>query len=360
MRGKRPVFFHDSALLCARGLTPAAAAAALWRGECSANPRQVGPHRLPYQTLPLPESDWWLRGEAAVRQLASQLPAMPPETPLFVASSSFQMGGFEATGAPFDLPAASASFTPRLADWLGLTGPRYSFSNACISGFSAIDAAATLIANGLFDEALVIGVELANNTTLAGFAAMELLSSTASLPLDRDRDGLVLGEGIAAIRLSALPANWRLAAVRTGLDAHSLTGPDPSGRPLAELLAQTLTAAELAPAEIELIKLQAAGAPSTDLAEARAIEQVFADTRPPLMSLKPVLGHTLGASGIVELVALLSCLEHDQIPATAGFLTPDPEFSTVFPVHRSTLPVRRALLNLVGFGGGLAAMVIER
>lgn len=356
----RPVFLHEGALLSARGLTPAATADALWQGECAAEQRQIGPHRLPYQALPLPEAHWWRRAETAIRQLAIQLPALPPETPLFVASSSFQMGGFEAAGAPFDLPPASASLTPQLAEWLGMSGPCFSFSNACISGFSAIDAAATLIASGLIDEALVLGVELTNATTMAGFAAMELLTATASRPLDRDRDGLVLGEGVAAIHLSSRPSGWRIAGLRTGLDAHSLTGPDPGGEPLAALLQATLAAAGLTPAKIDLVKLQAAGAPMTDLAEARAIEQVFGCQRPPLMSLKPALGHALGASGIVELVALLACLERNQVPATAGFTTPDPEFSTVFPVHRSSLHVRRALLNLVGFGGGLAAMVVVR
>ena len=356
----RPVYLHTGALVCARGLTPAATAAALWCGECAPTHRQVGPYRLPFQPLPLSETGWWQRATAAFRHLAEQLPALPPETPLFVASSSFQMGGFEAAGAPFDLPAASASFTLHIAGWLGLTGAHASFSNACISGFSALDAAATLIAHGVIDEALVVGVELENATTLAGFAGMGLISPDACRPLDSDRDGLVLGEGVAAIRLASRPSAWRLAALRTGLDAHSLTGPDPGGEPLAALLTATLAAAGLTAAAIDLVKLQAAGAPVTDLAEARAIERVFGAGRPPLLSLKPALGHTLGASGIVELVALLACLANDQLPATAGFTTTDPQFPGIFPVDRSRRAVRRALLNLVGFGGGLAALIVER
>lgn len=360
MNGMRPVFLHDGALVCARGLTPLATAEALWRGDSDTEIRHIGPHRLPFQALPLPDSGWWPRAAAAFELIRRQLPELNPATPVFIASSSFQIGGIEEAGAPFKLPAANAGFALQIAGWLGLSGACSAYSNACISGFSAMDAAATLITEGMIDEALVIGVELANATTLAGFAAMELLSPSLCRPLDRDRDGLVLGEAVAAIRLSAQPSPWRLAALRTGLDAHTLTGPDPGGEPLAALLNETLQAAAMTAANIDLVKLQAAGSPVTDLAEAQAIRQVFGPALPPLLSLKAALGHTLGASGIVELVALLACLEKDQFPATAGFHRPDPAFSMVFPVDRSTRTVRRVMLNLVGFGGGLASMVIER
>ena len=122
----------------------------------------------------------------------------------------------------------------------------------------------------MLDEALVVGVELANASTVAGFAAMELLSRTACRPCAADRDGLVLGEALAAVRLSACPGPWRIAAVRTGLDGYSTTGPDPAGGPIAGVMADTIAAAGLRPADIELLKLQAAGSPGTDLAEARA------------------------------------------------------------------------------------------
>ena len=192
----KPVFIAGSGLLCARGDSPSTVRDALWAGECTAASWQLGERRFPYFPLPLPETDWLRRAELAIRHVGGQLGNVPVETPLFVASSSFQIGHFEQQGAPFAMPAGSASFTRQLADWLGLRGPRYSFSNACVSGFSAIDAASTLIAAGLIDEALVLGVEFANRSTLAGFAAMELLSPDAGRPFDARRDGLVLGEAV--------------------------------------------------------------------------------------------------------------------------------------------------------------------
>ena len=357
---KRPVYIAGSSLLCARGHTAAQVSAALWAGESSSSKRRLGERAFPYFSLPLTETDWLGRAAQAIRPLAAPLGSLAVDTPLFIASSSFQIGLFEEQGTPFDVPFAAAAFSRQIADWMNLSGPRYSFSNACISGFSAIDAARSLIASGQLDEAVVVGVELANSSTLAGFAAMELLSRTTCRPFDQNRDGLVLGDAVAAIKLSAKPASWRIAGLRTGLDAYSTTGPDPLGGPIAKLAVDCLKEAKISPTDIELVKLQAAGSPGTDLAEANAIRQVFGNQLPLLLSLKPYLGHTLGASGVVELVTLLACLSADQIPATAGFKKVDPEIALFPMVDRSNQHIQRALLNLIGFGGGLASLIIER
>jgi len=356
----RPVFIAKTALFCARGNSPAAVASALWNGECSSGQRKLGERAFPYFGLPLEETDWIVRAEQALRQVAGQLGPLPPETPLFIASSSFQIGHFEQLGAPFDLPVANAAFSRQIGEWLGLNSANYSFSNACTSGFSALDAARSLIAAGLIDDAIVLGVELANDSTLAGFAAMELLSRTAGRPFDARRDGLVLGEAVAAVHLCAKPATWRIAGLRTGLDGFSTTGPNPDGSRIADVTVDCLKEANLKPADIELIKLQAAGSPGTDLAEANALRSVFGQNMPPLLSLKPGLGHTLGASGLAELAALLACLDADKIPATAGFFKVDPEIALFPMVERSTEHIERALLNLIGFGGGLASLIVER
>lgn len=356
----RPVYLGASGLICARGASPSAVATTLSAGECASDWRLHGNRRFPWFSLTLAEQDWLARVEQAVRLVAESLGPLPSTTPLFVASSSFQVGLCEMRPPPYDLPIASASFSRQLAAWMQLDGPRYSFSNACISGFSAIDAARSLIAGGQIDEAVVLGCELANASTLAGFAALELLSPTTCRPFDRERDGLVLGEAVAAIRLAATPTPWRIAALRTGIDTWSITGPDPDGSPIAELLSECLREAGLSASDIDLVKLQAAGSPGTDLAEANALRQVFATRPPPLLSLKSSLGHTLGASGVAELAALLACLDSGCIPATAGFTTADPQLGLQPTTGNCSQPVRHALLNLIGFGGGLAGMIVAR
>lgn len=356
----RSVFVAGSALLCARGTTTRAVGDALWSGQCSHAQRRIGERSFPYFALPVPEAAWLPRAKAAVRCLAVQLGEIAPETTLFVASSSFQIGQFEAPGASRELPRAAAAFSRELAVWMGLSGPRHSISNACTSGFSAIDAARSLIAAGQIEEAIVLGVELDNASTLAGFASMELLSPGRCRPFDAARDGLVLGEALAAVHLSAEPGRWRIAGLRTGIDAWSTTGPNPDGGPIARTMQDCLSEAGFVPGDIELVKLQAAGSPATDLAEANALRSVFGQRMPPLLSLKPMLGHTLGASGVAELVALIACLDEDRIPATAGFSRVDPEIALFPMVERSTARIERALLNLIGFGGGVACLALER
>lgn len=355
---KRPVFVAGHGLACARGLSAAAAAEAIWAGDARSAMKRVGEREFPYFPLPLAETGWAARAEAAVRAVGAQLPRLSPQTPLFVASSSFQIGEFEEDDET-ELPVACAAFAQRIAGWLGLEGPCHAVANACISSFSAITEAAALIGGGLIDDALVVGSELSNASTLAGFSGMALLSPTAARPLAADRDGLVLGEAVAAVYLSAAPGPWKLAGTAVGLDAHSPTGPEPGGGPIAGVMAQCLAAAGWAPSDVGLVKLQAAGSPGSDLAEARALSQVFGDALPPLLSLKPWLGHTLGASGAAELSALFALLDAERLPATPSG-APDDEISAKFPVDRSSVRIERALLNLIGFGGGLASIAVER
>ena len=353
----RPVYIAGMALVCAAGITPTAQVQRFAAGRIDCSTITVGDECFPYYRLPLSEIDWLLRAQQAVKTLAAQLPALHPDLALFFASSSFQLGLLETqTG---ELPPAVAAFSNEVAHWLGCEGPRTNFNNACISGFSALETAKLLIAEGVLDEALVVGCELANVSTVAGFAALQLLSPTACRPFDARRDGLVLGEALAAVHLSATPAPWCLSAVHTGFDGSSPTSLDPSGEPLLKLLHACLEAAGLRPEDIDLVKLQAAGSPTTDLAEAVALRQLFA-IPPPLVSFKSWLGHTLGASGIAELVALLRLLEDGRIPVTPGFAVPDPEIGLCPAAPADGASVQHALLDLVGFGGGIAGLVLSR
>lgn len=353
------VAIRRSALVCAAGAGPADIARTLAASPPLAGMGRTGGRDFPYFAMPIPGGDWLARAEAAAASIAGQIGPLPPETPLFVASSSFQMGWFETCPPPLELPRATASFARSLQAWLGLSGACRCHANACISGFSALAAAHAMIARGWIDGALVVGLELANISTLAGFASLEMLSPSACRPFDADRDGFVLGEAVAAVHL-ARNGPWRLIGIATGLDAHSPTAPDPGGMPLVDVIGMALAMAGAEPETIDLVKLQAAGSPTADLAEARALRTAFANRMPALVSLKPALGHTLGASGIAELAALLACLDAGFTPATAGFARPDPEIGLFPAVDRSSAPVRRALLDLIGFGGGVAAAIVER
>jgi 3-oxoacyl-[acyl-carrier-protein] synthase-1 len=355
----RPVGIAATALVCAAGITPEAVAATLWAGAPPPGYRAIGDRIFPFHALP-GGGGWHERAAAIFADIAGQLGPLPAGLPLFFASSSYQMGAFEAAPTPLDLPLASGAFIGDAAGWLGLSGPCRGFANACISGFSALAAAHALIAAGWLDDALVVGCELPNAATPAGFAALELLSPDACRPFDARRNGLVLGEAVAAVRLTAGPARWRLAGIATGLDAYSPTSPDPGGTPLAAVAVDALEQANITAADLDVVKLQASGSPGADLAEANALRRLFTGAPPPLLSFKAAFGHTLGASGIAELAALLACLDAGCLPPTAGFAEIDPEIGFAPLRERRLVAARRALLNLVGFGGGVAAAVVER
>ncbi|MCK6390950.1 MAG: hypothetical protein L6Q40_07990 [Azonexus sp.] len=357
---RRAVYLAGRGIACARGLSPDAVAEALWQGGYAPANACAATLDHPYFSIATLQGNWRQRAEAAVRHVAATLGPLAPETPLFFASSSFQIGEFEALPAPRNLPIACASPSLTLAEWLGLNGPCHSYATACTSGNAALMAASEQIADGLIDEAVVLGFELANRSTLAGFIAMGLLSPDLGRPFDQARNGLLLGEAVAAVRLSAHHGDWQLRAQTMGLDAHTLTGPTPDGSRIAALAVDCLTQVNLAAADLDLVKVHAGGSPASDLAEARALHTLFGADLPPLLSLKPALGHTLGASTIAELVALTACLDAGHLPGTAAFSHTDPEIGLQAQVDRKLLNARHALLLALGFGGGMGALVLSR
>ena len=312
--------------------------------------RRVLEQDWPWYPLALAEDTWAARAQAAVRGVGAELrcalaagtDARWQDIPLFVASSSLQAGALEEAtrhSGRIELPEDAAAFATEVGDWLGLRGTPWVFSTTCTSAFAALDAAAALIAAGEIEHAIVLGIELANDITMAGFAALGLLAA-ADAPAG---SGLVLGEAVAGMLLCAVDdstvagdSGWRIAGSALGVDGHSPTGPAPDGARIAAVLDRALRAAALAPADIDLLKPHCGGLTATDEAEARALATVFGTRLPVQMALKPCLGHTLGASGMAETTALLGAL------AAAGS------------------DARRVLLNLIGFGGSIAALALTR
>lgn len=244
-----------------------------------------------------------------------------------------------------------------LRERLHWAAPIALYTTACSSALVALSNACAAVRSGRFPQALAVGIELDNFTSLNGFSAMGLLSPTASRPFCARRDGLLLGEGVA-VTVVGRQGRWQIAALELGLDPCSPTGVDPSGRPQLQLWQRTLRRAGWQWTDIDLFKAHAAGSPSNDLAEAAALH-LLEQPLPPLVSLKSLLGHTLGASGLVELAALTACLETGHVPATAGFVEPDPAVNLAPTTVTTAAHPRRLLCHWIGFGGSLAAMALE-
>lgn len=341
MNSPRPVYIDRIGHVSALGLSAAAAAEALLADKKALSWRELPGARYPWFALPLAETDWTARARGALGRVGAELAAGGEISalPLFAGSSALATGAVEARARADGDAAFSfddiAAFRTETSAALGVDTEPWLFSTSCTSGFVALEAASLLIGHGEIDEALALGIEFACDTTLAGFASLGLLAR------NDDDEGLILGEAVAGLRLTARATAWRIAACRLGTDGYSVTSPTPDGRVIAANLAAALDDAGLAANDIDLIKPHRSRMFSTDEPEEAALDLLFGARRPPEITLKRRLGHTLGASGPAELTVLLALLETRAGQARYG-------------------QPRHLLFNLVGFGGSTATVIIER
>lgn len=294
--------------------------------------------------------------------------------PVFIGSSSYGIAIAEelyqnclAELPPEDarnaLPIPLDGFTQiseRLQSQHGFYGADFPYNTACTSSANAILAASQAIRSGYSRHALVIGIESFNVTTLSGFAGMQLLASDVMRPFDRRRNGLVLGEGCAALLLHATDevSGLSIRAGATQCDTYSISASNPDGTSIAAVMRAALVEADINASEIIAIKAHGTASPLNDNGEAAAMHQVFA-TLPPVLCIKPYVGHTLGACGAIELALLATALEADIMPASAGFSEPDPELG-ISPIT-SAQPAGAGfyMLNFFGFGGNNSSLVVQ-
>jgi len=304
---------------------------------------------FPYFGIPLADPDWHARVRTLVRRVAAEAGWKPGcSGVLFVATSSFDVGAPDASVGDYRL------FIDTIARHLDWNGPVYGISTACTSSLNALLAAQAMLRSGMVEEALVLGIELDNLLTLGGFAALQLLSRTGSKPFGAGRDGLVLGESVAALRLATRgEATWSLVGGANVIDGSNPTGA--SEPALAEMYGRTLATSGWRADQVDLVKVQAAGSPGNDLAEARALHAAFGQL-PDLVSLKHVIGHTMGASGAAEVALLTACLDRGVWPGPGAPV--DPELGLRLA---GTAPVaERVLATILGFGGSHATVALER
>jgi len=305
----------------------------------------------PYHAIDDDCADWSARAERIVRRVAAESGALSMrDGPLFVASSSVDIGARELDRRfEHDMLA----FADGVQHWLDWRGPVYSVCTACTSSMVALFSAADCVRAGLCESALVLGVELRNALSVGGFGAMQLLSQRPARPLGAARDGLVLGEAVAALHVSREPAPWRFAG-----GANVTDGRDPAGivpDAVEAACRGALASSGVVPGAIDLVKLQAAGSPSGDANELCALERIF-DPLPSLTTLKSALGHTLGASGAAEIALLVACIDAGVWPDAGHPL--DRSLGARL-VARTPERLRHALVNILGFGGGHTACVLE-
>ena len=251
-----------------------------------------------------------------------------------------------------------------LAHVLQLRGVRHVISTACSSGAKALASGARLLQAGLADAVIAGGVDVLGRFTVAGFSALESVSSQPCNPLSANRCGINLGEGAALFLMSREPAPVRLAGWGESSDAHHMSAPDPSGRGAAAAMTQALVRAGLSAAEVDYINLHGTATPQNDAMESAALAMLGLDGC-AVSSTKPLTGHTLAAAGAIE--AALCWISMVDNPD--GTLPPhlwDGERDPALPVLQVARPgvplgrpVRHALSNSFAFGGSNAALLFS-
>jgi 3-oxoacyl-[acyl-carrier-protein] synthase II len=260
----------------------------------------------------------------------------------------------------------------------GLQGPCSAVATACASAANAIGDSLKLIQAGWADVMITGGSEAAiTHMGLGGFASMRALSTRnddpprASRPFDRDRDGFVLSEGAGLLIIEAEEIARRRGAriyaelIGYGMsaDGSHITAPDEQGRGAARAMRRCLSDAGVAPDAVDYINAHGTSTPLGDLAETRAMKTVFGPHAGKLQisSTKSQMGHLLGASGGVELVASALAIHHGVLPPTINLDHPGEgcDLDYIPNVARETR-VGTVMSNSFGFGGHNASLLIRR
>ncbi|WP_109696508.1 beta-ketoacyl-ACP synthase II [Chitinophaga deserti] len=262
----------------------------------------------------------------------------------------------------------------------GFRGPNFSVVSACASATNALIEAMYTIRYGKADVIISGGSEnIINEPCVGGFNAMKALSErnddpkTASRPFDLDRDGFVMGEGAGALVLESYEHAMargakiyvELAGGGASADAHHITAPHPEGLGATNVMNQALKDANLLPEDIDYINVHGTSTPLGDIAEVKAIQQVFGEAAYKLniSSTKSMTGHLLGAAGAVESITIIKSILEGLVPPTINHFTDDPQLDAnlnfTFNVAQKR-EVRAALSNTFGFGGHNASVIFKK
>ncbi len=262
----------------------------------------------------------------------------------------------------------------------GFRGANFATVSACASASHAISIAFDYIRLGRQDVVVTGGSEAAVlKAGVGGFNAMKALSTrnedykTASRPFDLDRDGFVLGEGAGALVLEELEHAKKRGAriyaevVGSGAtaDAHHITAPHPEGLGASRVMKIAMADAGLNPEDIDYINVHGTSTPLGDIAEVKAIQQVFGQAAYQLniSSTKSMTGHLLGAAGAIEAIAGVLSIVHGFVPPTINHFTDDPELDGKLNLtfnEAQERKVRAVLSNTFGFGGHNSSLIFKK
>lgn len=275
-----------------------------------------------------------------------------------LASTKADLSGVVGEGVGYGSPMRLAQ---RVAARLAIADVHAAVSCACASGIVALALATRRIAAGECERVLVVGVDVLTEFVLTGFGGIHALDPDGCRPFDAARRGVSLGDGAAALVLSAHAAESigvRIVGHGQANDACHVTGPDYQGLGIGLAATRAIAHAGLDRTDIDLIHLHGTGTRANDTTEAIGLGNAFAGHTPPAFGTKGQTGHTLGAAGTIEALLTIAALQRGIVPANFGLREPgvDARLDLVTEPRRVER-ARHALKVASGFGGVQSAVV---
>ncbi|HEX7517022.1 MAG TPA: beta-ketoacyl-[acyl-carrier-protein] synthase family protein [Chthoniobacterales bacterium] len=268
-------------------------------------------------------------------------------------------------------PSLIANYTPQKAvmdaqEAFGISAPCQIIANACASGTNAIGHAFNCIQSGRYERVLTGGYDALSELVFVGFDSLQASTPERCRPFDRERTGLVLGEGAAILLLenfdSAQARGAKIVAEIIGYgistDNHHLTQPNPSGSGPRQAMEGALHSAKISAGGIDYINAHGTATPFNDAAEGKAIAELFDGVA--VSSTKGMMGHSLGAAGAIEAVISILALQNQFLPPNINFRNGDAGLDLNI-IANSSQPgnLRTVLSNSFGFGGTNASVIIR-
>ncbi len=258
-------------------------------------------------------------------------------------------------------------FSNYLKARLGIRGPAYTVSTSCTSGLKALSSAKAMLDCGICDAVITGGVDTLCHMTVKGFDSLELLSKSIANPMSVNRDGINIGEGVAVCILTGEEGGVQIRGIGESCDTYHVSSPDPDGNGAFRSMMMAMENARLPEKNVDYIQLHGTGTLLNDISEARAIFNIWKDSI-ACSSLKPVIGHTLGISGIMGVLISALLLEQDGnrvfLPKHIWDGCRDEQISPIKLLDSNT-PVRISkslnfMVNNFAFGGNNCSVIVGK
>jgi 3-oxoacyl-[acyl-carrier-protein] synthase II len=283
----------------------------------------------------------------------------------------FISGKLERVGPEFLALYPSHVIAAHIARELRFAGVNIMIPTACAAGNYAIAHAFDVLRAGRADLMLAGGSDSFSRITYTGFAQLGAIAPEVCQPFDRNRKGMIPGEGAGVIVLEPLAAAKRrgahiyaeISGYGLSCDAHHMTAAHPNGEGAVRAMQQALEQSAIGPHDVSYISAHGTGTLTNDRLETLAVKRLFGEAAYciPMSSIKSMLGHTMGAASAIEAAVCALSVFHDRIPPTINLKEPDPECDLDYvPNGAREHTVRVAMSNAYAFGGNNASLVLRK